>query len=129
MVIFILGLLILLFSSVIIVWEIDDAVCGVGCIILFLIGFLFIVTGVTENCENKAIQKHNINSAVIEYIVDLRNQDDETSITTNDAITIYIECKRNGFNEEETISFLLPDITKEEAKSIVKTYNLIEKEN
>ena len=129
MVIFILGLLILLFSSVIIVWEIDDAVYGVGCIILFLIGFLFIVTGVTENCENKAIQKHNINPAVIEYIVDLRNQKDETSITTNDAITIYIECKRNGFNEEETILFLLPNITKEEAKSIIKTHNLLEKEN
>ena len=92
-------------------------------------GFLFIVTGVMENCENEAIQKHNINPAVIEYIVDLRNQKDETSITTNDAITIYIECKRNGFNEEETISFLLPNITKEEAKSIVKTYNLLEKEN
>lgn len=129
MVILILGLLILLFSSVMIVWEIDDAIYGVGCTILFLMGFLFIVTGAMENCENEAIQKHNINPAVIEYIVDLRNQKDETSITTNDAITIYIECKRNGFNEEETISFLLPDITKEEAKSIVKTYNLLGKEN
>ena len=129
MVILILGLLILLFSSVMIVWEIDDAVYGVGCTILFLMGFLFIVMGAMENCENEAIQKHNINPAVIEYIVDLRNQKDETSITTNDTITIYIECKRNGFNEEETISFLLPDITKEEAKSIVKTYNLLEKEN
>ena len=129
MVVLILGLLILLFSSVMIVWEIDDAVYGVGCTILFLMGFLFIVMGAMENCENEAIQKHNINPAVIEYIVDLRNQKDETSITTNDAITIYIECKRNGFNEEETISFLLPDITKEEAKSIVKTYNLLGKEN
>ena len=129
MVILILGLLILLFSSVMIVWEIDDAVYGVGCTILFLMGFLFIVMGAMENCENEAIQKYNINPAVIEYIVDLRNQKDETSITTNDAITIYIECKRNGFNEEETISFLLPDITKEEAKSIVKTYNLLGKEN
>ena len=129
MVILILGLLILLFSSVMIVWEIDDAVYGVGCTILFLMGFLFIVMGAMENCKNEAIQKHNINPAVIEYIVDLRNQKDETSITTNDTITIYIECKRNGFNEEETISFLLPDITKEEAKSIVKTYNLLEKEN
>ena len=129
MVILILGLLILLFSSVMIVWEIDDAVYGVGCTILFLMGFLFIVMGAMENCENEAIQKYNINPAVIEYIVDLRNQKDETSITTNDTITIYIECKRNGFNEEETISFLLPDITKEEAKSIVKTYNLLEKEN
>ena len=129
MVVLILGLLILLFSSVMIVWEIDDAVYGVGCTILFLMGFLFIVMGAMENCENEAIQKHNINPAVIEYIVDLRNQKDETSITTNDAITIYIECKRNGFNEEETILFLLPDITKEEAKSIVKTYNLLGKEN
>lgn len=129
MTILILGLLILLFSSFIIIWEIDDVVYGVGCIILFLMGFLFIVMGAMKNCENEAIQKHNINPAIIEYIVDVRKQNDETSITTDNAIAVYLECKRNGFNEEETISFLLPDITKEEAKSIVKTYNLLEKEN
>ena len=129
MTILILGLLILLFSSFIIIWEIDDVVYGVGCIILFLMGFLFIVMGAMKNCENEAIQKHNINPAIIEYIVDVRKQNDETSITTDNAIAVYLECKRNGFIEEETISFLLPDITKEEAKSIVKTYNLLEKEN
>ena len=100
MTILILGLLILLFSSFIIIWEIDDVVYGVGCIILFLMGFLFIVMGAMKNCENEAIQKHNINPAIIEYIVDVRKQNDETSITTDNAIAVYLECKRNGFNEE-----------------------------
>lgn len=118
-----------MFSSVIIVWEIDDTVCGVGCIILFLMGFLCIVTGVMKGYENNAMKEHNINPDIIEYIVDIRDQKDATSITTNDAITIYIECRRNGLSEEEIISFLLPDITIEEAKSIVRTYNLLEKEN
>ena len=98
--------------------------------ILFFMGTFFIVIGAMEDYKkNDSIKKHNINPAIIEYIVDVRKQNDETSITTDNAIAIYLECKRNGFNEEETISFLLPDITKEEAKSIVKTYNLLEKEN
>ena len=92
-------------------------------------GTFFMVMGAMEDYKNDSIKKYNINPAIIEYIVDVRKQNDETSITTDNAIAVYLECKRNGFNEEETISFLLPDITKEEAKSIVKTYNLLEKEN
>ena len=91
--------------------------------------FFFMVMGAMEDYKNDSIKKYNINPAIIEYIVDVRKQNDETSITTDNAIAVYLECKRNGFNEEETISFLLPNITKEEAKSIVKTYNLLEKEN
>ena len=97
--------------------------------ILFFMGIFFMVMGAMEDYKNNSIKKYNINPAIIEYIVDVRKQNDETSITTDNAIAVYLECKRNGFNEEETISFLLPDITKEEAKSIVKTYNLLEKEN
>ena len=97
--------------------------------ILFFMGTFFMVMGAMEDYKNDSIKKYNINPAIIEYIVDVRKQNDETSITTDNAIAVYLECKRNGFNEEETISFLLPDITKEEAKSIVKTYNLLEKEN
>lgn len=96
--------------------------------ILFFMGTFFMVMGAMEDYKNDSIKKYNINPAIIEYIVDVRKQNDETSITTDNAIAVYLECKRNGFNEEETISFLLPDITKEEAKSIVKTYNLLEKE-
>ena len=97
--------------------------------ILFFMGTFFMVMGAMEDYKNDSIKKYNINPAIIEYIVDVRKQNDETSITTDNAIAVYLECKRNGFNEEETIAFLLPDITKEEAKSIVKTYNLLEKEN
>ena len=97
--------------------------------ILFFMGTFFMVMGAMEDYKNDSIKKYNINPAIIEYIVDVRKQNDETSITTDNAIAVYLECKRNGLNEEETISFLLPDITKEEAKSIVKTYNLLEKEN
>ena len=98
--------------------------------ILFFMGTFFILMGAMEDYKkNDSIKKHNINPDVMEYIISIRNQNDETSITTDNAIAVYLECKRNGFNEEETISFLLPDITKEEAKSIVKTYNLLEKEN
>ena len=97
--------------------------------ILFFMGIFLMVMGAMEDYKNDSIKKYNINPAIIEYIVDVRKQNDETSITTDNAIAVYLECKRNGFNEEETISFLLPDITKEEAKSIVKTYNLLEKEN
>ena len=97
--------------------------------ILFFMGTFFMVMGAMEDYKNDSIKKYNINPAIIEYIVDVRKQNDETSITTDNAIAVYLECKRNGFNEEETISFLLPGITKEEAKSIVKTYNLLEKEN
>ena len=97
--------------------------------ILFFMGTFFMVMGAMEDYKNDSIKKYNINPAIIEYIVDVRKQNDETSITTDNAIAVYLECKRNGFNEEETISFLLPDITKEEAKSIAKTYNLLEKEN
>ena len=97
--------------------------------ILFFMGTFFMVMGAMEDYKNNSIKKRNINPAIIEYIVDVRKQNDETSITTDNAIAVYLECKRNGFNEEETISFLLPGITKEEAKSIVKTYNLLEKEN
>ena len=97
--------------------------------IFFFMGTFFMVMGAMEDYKNDSIKKYNINPAIIEYIVDVRKQNDETSITTDNAIAVYLECKRNGFNEEETISFLLPDITKEEAKSIVKTYNLLEKEN
>ena len=96
---------------------------------LLIMGTLLMVMGATENYENDTMKKHNINPAIIEYIVDVRNQNDETDITTTEAIMIYIECKRNGFSEEETILFLLPNITKEEAKSIIKTHNLLEKEN
>ena len=97
--------------------------------ILFFMGTFFMVMGAMEDYKNDSIKKHNINPAIIECIVDIRNREDETNITTDDAIAVYIECKRNGFSEEEIISFLLPDITKEEARSIVKTYNLLEKEN
>ena len=97
--------------------------------ILFFMGIFFMVMGAMEDYKNDSIKKYNINPAIIEYIVDVRKQNDETSITTDNAIAVYLECKRNGFNEEETIAFLLPDITKEEAKSIVQTYNLLEEEN
>ena len=126
---FILGWLILLLAAVFIVFKIDDIIYGLGSVMLLIMGTFLMVMGVTENYENDTMKKHNINPAIIEYIVDVRNQNDETDITTTEAIAIYIECKRNGFSEEEIISFLLPDITKEEAKSIVKTYNLLEKEN
>ena len=125
----ILGLLCFLLSAVLIELETDDALHALGYVILAFTGSFFIIMGGMKDCENKTIKKHNINPAIIECIVDIRNQEDETNITIEDAITIYIECKRNGFNEEEIISFLLPDITKEEAKSIVKTYNLLGKEN
>lgn len=97
--------------------------------ILFFMGTFFMVMGAMEDYKNDSIKKYNINPAIIEYIVDVRKQNDETSITTDNAIAVYLECKRNGFNEEETISFLLPNITKEEAKSIVQTYKLLGKEN
>ena len=123
------GTFLLLLSAILIIWEIDDTIDGLGSIILFFAGILLMVMGAMEDCENKAMKEHDINPAVIEYIVDVRNQKDETSITTDNAIAIYIECKRNGLSEEEAVSFLLPDITKEEAKSVVQTYNLLGKEN
>ena len=126
---FILGWLILLLATVFIVFKIDDIIYGLGSVMLLIMGTLLMVMGATENYENDTMKKHNINPAIIEYIVDVRNQNDETDITTTEAIMIYIECKRNGFSEEETILFLLPNITKEEAKSIIKTHNLLEKEN
>lgn len=129
MIMLILGLLCFLLSAVLIELETDDALHTLGYVILAFTGSFFIIMGGMKGYENETIKKHNINPAIIECIVDIRNQKDETRITTDDAITIYIECKRNGFSEEETISFLLPDITIEEAKSIVKTYNLLEKEN
>jgi hypothetical protein len=125
----IVGSLILLLGAILIVKEIEDAMYGIGCTIFLLMGVLLMIMGSMEDIENDAMKEHNINPAVIEYIVDVRNQKDETSITTDNAIAIYIECKRNGLSEEEAVSFLLPDITKEEAKSIVKTYNLLGKEN
>lgn len=126
---FILGWLILLLAAVFVVFKIDDAVYGVGCVMLLIMGTFLMIIGAAENYENDTMKKHNINPAIIEYIVDVRNQNDETDITTTEAIMIYIECKRNGFSEEETILFLLPNITKEEAKSIIKTHNLLGKEN
>lgn len=129
MVCIILGLLFLLLISVLIVLEIDDILCGIGYIVVFIMSFLLIEAGIMKGYENNAMKEHNINPDIIEYIVNIRDQKNATSITTNDAITIYIECKRNGLSEEETILFLLSDITIEEAKSIVKTYNLLEKEN
>ena len=128
-VIIMLGVFMLLSGIFLIAYEMNDVINSIGCIILLFIGSFFIIMGGMKDYENATIKKHNINPAIIECIVDIRNQEDETSITTDDAITIYIECKRNGFSEEETILFLLPDITKEEARSIVKTYNLLEKEN
>ena len=125
----ILGLLCFLLSAVLIGLETDDALHALGYVILAFTGSFFIIMGGIKDYENATIKKHNVNPAIIECIVDIRNREDETSITTDDAIAVYIECKRNGFSEEETISFLLPDITKEEARSIVKTYNLLEKEN
>jgi hypothetical protein len=125
----IVGSLILLLGAILIVKEIEDAMYGIGCTIFLLMGVLLMIMGSMEDIENDAMKAHNVNPAVIEYIVDVRNQKDETSITTDNAIAIYIECKRNGLSEEEAVSFLLPDITKEEAKSIVKTYNLLGKEN
>ena len=126
---FILGWLILLLATVFIVFKIDDIIYGLGSVMLLIMGTLLMVMGATENYENDTMKKHNINPAIIEYIVDVRNQNDETDITTNEAIMIYIECKRNGFSEEEILLFLLPNITKEEAKSIIKTHNLLGKEN
>ena len=126
---FILGWLILLLATVFIVFKIDDIIYGLGSVMLLIMGTLLMVMGAIENYENDTMKKHNINPAIIEYIVDVRNQNDETDITTTEAIMIYIECKRNGFSEEETILFLLPNITKEEAKSIIKTHNLLGKEN
>ena len=128
-VIIMLGVFMLLSGIFLITYKMDDVINGMGCIGILFAGSMFMIIGVMGNYENNAIKKHNINPAIIKCIVDIRNQEDETNITTDDAIAIYIECKRNSFSEEETISFLLPDITKEEAKSIIKTYNLLEKEN
>ena len=125
----ILGLLCFLLSAVLIELETDDALHALGYVILAFTGSFFMVMGAMEDYKNNSIKKRNINPAIIECIIDIRNQEDETNITIEDAIAVYIECKRNGFSEEEIISFLLPDITKEEAKSIVKTYNLLEEEN
>lgn len=125
----IVGTFLLLLSAILIIWEIDDTIYGLGSMILFFAGIFLMIMGAMEDCENKAMKEHDINPAVIEYIVDIRNQKDDTSISTADAIAVYIEYKRNGLSEEETVLFLLPDITKEEAKSIVKTYNLLEEEN
>ena len=126
-VIIVLNFLFLLLSIILTI-RTKDNLFAISSIIFFM-GTFFMVMGAIEDYKNNSIKKHNINPAIIEYIVDVRKQNDETSITTDNAIAVYLECKRNGFNEEETISFLLPDITKEEAKSIVKTYNLLEKEN
>ena len=71
--------------------------------ILFFMGTFFMVMGAMEDYKNNSIKKRNINPAIIEYIVDVRKQNDETSITTDNAITVYLECKRNGFNEEEIL--------------------------
>ena len=128
-VIIILGIFISLLGIVLIGCEVDDVVSGLGCIMLLFLGIIFTTIGIIQDYKDNAMKEHNINQDVIEYIIEVRNQKDKTSIITSDAIAVYIECKRNGFSEEETISFLLPDITKEEAKSIVKTYNLLEKEN
>ena len=126
-VIIVLNFLFLLLSIILTI-RTKDNLFAISSIIFFMSNF-FMVMGEIEDYKNNSIKKRNINPAIIEYIVDVRKQNDETSITTDNAIAVYLECKRNGFNEEETISFLLPDITKEEAKSIVKTYNLLEKEN
>ena len=128
-VIIMLGVFMLLSGIFLITYEMNDVINGIGYIILLFIGSMFMIIGIMEDYENNVMKENNINPDVMEYIISIRNQDDETSITTDNAIAVYLECKRNGFNEEETISFLLPDITKEEAKSIVKTYNLLEKEN
>ena len=128
-VIIMLGVFMLLSGIFLIAYEMNDVINSIGYIILLFMGSMFMTIGIMEDYKNDSIKKYNINPAIIEYIVDVRKQNDETSITTDNAIAVYLECKRNGFNEEETISFLLPDITKEEAKSIVKTYNLLEKEN
>lgn len=96
---------------------------------LMMWGLAVFFLGVSSNNERETINENNINPAVIEYITDIRNQNDETSMTTADAIAVYIECKRNDFSEEETVLFLLPDITEDEAKSIIKTYNLLEEED
>ena len=128
-VIIMLGVFMLLSGIFLIAYEMNDVINSIGYIILLFMGSMFMTIGIMEDYENNVMKENNINSDVMEYIISIRNQDDETSITTDNAIAVYLECKRNGFNEEETISFLLPDITKEEAKSIVKTYNLLEKEN
>ena len=128
-VIIMLGVFMLLSGIFLITYEMNDVINGIGCIILLFMGSMFMIIGVMEDYKNNVMKENNINPDVMEYIISIRNQDDETNITTNDAIAIYIECKRNGFSEEETISFLLPDITKEEAKSIAQTYNLLGKEN
>lgn len=128
-VIIMLGVFMLLSGIFLISYEMNDVINSIGCIILLFIGSMIMTIGIMEDYENNVMKENNINPDVMEYIISIRNQDDETNITTDNAIAVYLECKRNGFNEEETISFLLPDITKEEAKSIVKTYNLLEKEN
>ena len=128
-VIIMLGVFMLLSGIFLIVYEMNDVINSIGYIILLFMGSMFMTIGIMEDYENNVMKENNINPDVMEYIISIRSQDDETSITTDNAIAVYLECKRNGFNEEETISFLLPDITKEEAKSIVKTYNLLEEEN
>lgn len=107
----------------------DEPEITIGNSILMASGLVILFLGALSEHKQETMHRNNINPAVIEYITDVRKQKNETNITTDIAIAIYIECKRNGLSEEETISFLLPDITKEEAKSIVKTYNLLEKEN
>lgn len=107
----------------------DEPAITIGNSMLMASGLVILFLGVLSEHRQETMHRNNINPTIIEYIVDVRNQKDETSITTDNAIAIYIECKRNGLTDEETISFLLPDITKEEAKSIVKTYNLLGKEN
>ena len=97
--------------------------------ILMMCGLVVFFLGASSDNERETMRENNISPAVIEYITDVRNQNDETSITTADAIAVYIECKRNDFSEEEIMLFLLPDITEDEAKSIIKTYNLLEEEN
>lgn len=107
----------------------DEPEIATGTAILMTGGLAILILGASGDHEREIMHKNNINPVVIEYITDVRNQKDETNISTSDAIAVYIECKRNGFSEEEIMLFLLPDITEDEAKSIVKTYNLLEEEN
>lgn len=107
----------------------DEPETAIGTAMIMTSGLAILIFGALSDHEQKAMHKNNINPVVIEYITDVRNQKDETNISTSDTIAVYIECKRNGLSEEEIMLFLLPDITEDEAKSIVKTYNLLEEEN
>lgn len=121
------GVSIILLSFLMMIFS-DNNFFDMCCTILALVGFYFTLLGISKDMEVTNMKINNINPDIIEYITDIRSKE-EMNISTNDTVAVYIECKRNGFTDEEIVVFLLPDITEDEARSIVKTYNLLEEEN